>query len=155
MSVAQTWVEINAGDHELLPGGKVAPKATSANEFVRLAEAAYYEIVADMRWEISSNHSNAPLEPSVDSVLVNCPPDGTPSLYAHYSASGDLLYIGKTHHPRKRQNGHRNTAHWWKQVSRIHFWEYQNELMLGRAESEAIRVNSPLYNIHGNAKPQS
>ena len=152
MEAAISWIDLNETAHEHLENGTLAPIRTSHNEFLRLAESAYYEAIRGITWEPEPEFPARYAKAFVDDVTVDCPDDGVPSLYAHYDAQESLLYVGMTLHARKRQMSHRRESRWWYEVSQIRFWTYPNELLLSRAETLAICDWRPKYNIQGNPR---
>lgn len=88
-------------------------------------------------------------------VEHSVPDRGKPTtLYRFFDADGKLLYIGITEVGAMRFGGHRGTKHWWWEVANItteHF-ECRDDAL--DAEADAIRAESPQYNVvHNGPQP--
>lgn len=71
-------------------------------------------------------------------------------LYRFWDSDGVLLYVGITDDIQKRWSTHSKTQPWWGRVSRKGFQQYETREEAAAAESTAIRIERPLYNIQGN-----
>lgn len=74
------------------------------------------------------------------------------SVYRFFNKEGELLYVGMSRDPDKRERAHsRNAADTWypKAVRRNIVW-YNDRIAAEKAEMEAITNESPLFNIQGN-----
>lgn len=74
----------------------------------------------------------------------------TTALYRFYGADDSLLYVGITHRLPDRFGAHKRHKP-WDQVSRISIEHYPNREQALAAEAEAIRAESPLWNVVHNA----
>lgn len=68
-------------------------------------------------------------------------------LYRFYSDTGQLLYVGITMDPGQRFRSHKKKKDWWDDVVGITLQHYPNREALASAESRAIEVERPMYNI--------
>lgn len=83
-------------------------------------------------------------------LLPDVPSDRVKTaLYRHYNASGQLLYVGISLHAAMRFIGHKATADWLYQVSRIDVEWHCGRKQAEAAELKAIQTESPLHNIRG------
>jgi hypothetical protein len=70
------------------------------------------------------------------------------TLYRHFDAAGNLLYVGKTIRPAwRRTSEHAKEKDWWQEVTTTTYARYASEAELSRAEISAIRREHPLHNI--------
>lgn len=68
------------------------------------------------------------------------------AVYRLYDASGELLYVGVSHHPRARLKAHGLRKPWWPEVSRDDVqWHPDRDAAL-REEARVIREENPRYN---------
>jgi predicted GIY-YIG superfamily endonuclease len=74
----------------------------------------------------------------------------TTALYRYYSEDGELLYVGISINPILRLQQHQQ-ASWCEQVSHIDIERFESRAEALQAEAEAIRNESPAYNIAHNA----
>lgn len=74
-------------------------------------------------------------------------------VYRHFDLTGCLLYVGCAGKVLKRVNGHRNSSHWVRLVSRIEIEYFKSRQEALDAEREAILVERPLYNTEHNLEP--
>lgn len=79
---------------------------------------------------------------------------GVHKLYRHYSADGELLYIGITARVPDRFAAHSRLSPWWSDVTRIEIATYPTRESVLRAEAEAIQAERPRYNIRHKAEPE-
>lgn len=75
-------------------------------------------------------------------------------LYRFFNADGDLLYVGMTKNPGQRLAGHSSNQSWWREVANVTMEHCDTRAALKRAERDAIRNESPKYNVVHN-KPTS
>lgn len=79
--------------------------------------------------------------------------DGVHVLYRFYSATGQLLYVGKTTDPPKRFRQHSRDKDWWDEVASITMAEkYDTEAELLAAERRAIQIERPKHNSVHNGR---
>ena len=71
-------------------------------------------------------------------------------LYRHYDPSGDLLYVGITLAPLRRQTQHTKTAAWRDMICRIVIEPFKAREGALAAEEIANRTEFPKYNIIHN-----
>lgn len=72
------------------------------------------------------------------------------TLYRFFDEDGKLLYVGRTMDPAKRLAKHRLLKPFWLHTARIEMQRYSDAAALAAAETEAIRSEEPLYNVHHN-----
>jgi excinuclease UvrABC nuclease subunit len=68
-----------------------------------------------------------------------------------FDADGALLYVGVAKNLGTRWSRHAHDALWWPKVQHQTADWYPNEPAAYAAEREAIRTESPRYNIAGRA----
>lgn len=69
-------------------------------------------------------------------------------LYRYFNAAGELLYIGVSIRPIHRQASHISSTKWWPEVTSATFERgFHSEQELYTAEAEAIKAESPKYNL--------
>jgi hypothetical protein len=71
------------------------------------------------------------------------------SLYRHFNASGDLLYIGISACQISRLVYHKYTSQWYWDVTRIEIEYFDTRQAAEDAERAAIRKEKPRYNTMG------
>jgi hypothetical protein len=77
------------------------------------------------------------------------------SLYRHFGADDELLYIGISLSALQRLTGHRrHGSSWLTQITRVQIEYFPTEKEARQAETLAIRSERPLYNKAGLHKPQ-
>lgn len=69
------------------------------------------------------------------------------SLYRHYGARGELLYVGISMHALMRTLKHIETAPWFEQVRTIHIEHFPTRTLALEMERIAIKREKPLHNI--------
>ena len=69
------------------------------------------------------------------------------ALYRHYNKDGDLLYVGISSKHLQRLAQHSNHAHWYDEITRIEIEHFEFKCDAVRAETKAIRTESPAHNI--------
>lgn len=75
-------------------------------------------------------------------------------VYRCMDAAEQLLYVGSTGGDvAGRLASHEKNASWWPSVNCVRVERFNTELAARGAEFRAIRIEAPLYNIHG--KPRS
>lgn len=77
----------------------------------------------------------------------------THALYRFYSATGQLLYVGITNNPGVRFQQHQQGKQWWHEVSGISVERCPSREDALAAETRAIAVEHPLYNLSGPSLP--
>lgn len=70
-------------------------------------------------------------------------------LYRHFSASGDLLYVGISLSALIRLRAHNRTSEWANQISRVEIEQFPDRTSALAAERVAIRTEKPLRNVMG------
>jgi hypothetical protein len=73
-------------------------------------------------------------------------------LYRHYHPSGDLIYVGISLEPLKRQHRHLKEAGWRNMISRILIEPFATREEALAAEQAAIRDEFPKYNTTHNRR---
>lgn len=68
------------------------------------------------------------------------------AVYRHWSAEGELLYIGATGDPEARWKVHRFKSSWAKSVAKITYEWFPDFRACRRAEREAIVREGPRHN---------
>ena len=72
------------------------------------------------------------------------------TLYRFFSATGELLYVGISANAYRRAGQHRTRAEWWHEAVTMTMQHgYDNAQSAHKAELEAIREESPRYNVIG------
>lgn len=84
---------------------------------------------------------------------VASPQAGQVALYRFYDAHEHLLYIGISNDPRRRWKQHAKSKPWYPQVRHQALTWYASEAAARKAETIAIRQESPQYNIAGAIRP--
>lgn len=75
------------------------------------------------------------------------------TLYRHFSASGKLLYVGRTIDPPRRLRQHGDKI-WWQEVTRTTYEHgYESVEAVLTAETKAIKSEHPIWNKVGNDSP--
>jgi len=69
------------------------------------------------------------------------------ALYRCFDAEGQLLYVGITKSPKKRQSEHRRGSVWYPQMADMTVEWFDDEDGARSAESAAIRSEGALYNV--------
>ena len=73
-------------------------------------------------------------------------------LYRHYHPSGDLLYVGISLEPLRRQKTHTKTARWRNMICRIVIEPFATREAALTAEQYAIRTEFPKFNATHNGQ---
>jgi hypothetical protein len=73
-------------------------------------------------------------------------------LYRHYHPNGDLLYVGVSLEPLRRQIRHIGEASWWSAVHQILIEPFATREEALAAEELAIRTEFPRFNRSGNRR---
>jgi predicted GIY-YIG superfamily endonuclease len=68
-------------------------------------------------------------------------------LYRFYDDADDLLYVGITCDPARRWPEHMRDKPWWTSVAKIELETHTNRAAVLAAETAAISVEQPRYNI--------
>lgn len=68
------------------------------------------------------------------------------SVYAHVSADGSYLYIGRTCQLDKRTKAHKSTSVWWSQVVQVVVLAEAPHDRARHLEAEFIGLHNPRYN---------
>ena len=84
---------------------------------------------------------------------TTCPQPGQVALYRFYDARETLLYVGISNDPRRRWKEHAQTKAWYPEVHHQALTWYDSERSARRAETRAIRQESPRFNIAGAIRP--
>ncbi|MEH3109478.1 MAG: hypothetical protein PGN22_05160 [Agrobacterium cavarae] len=74
----------------------------------------------------------------------------TASLYRHFNASGDLLYVGCSNSVLRRTEQHESQSEWFLNVSTITVQHFADGAEALAAEAEAILSEHPRHNVRGN-----
>lgn len=69
------------------------------------------------------------------------------SLYRHYNAYGELLYVGISKSIMDRMNGHEHYSHWFDEISYIKVEHFATRDLAKAEETKAIINENPLHNI--------
>ena len=70
------------------------------------------------------------------------------TLYRHYNANNDLLYVGVSLNALLRLTQHeRSGASWFWDIARIEVQHFDNRGAALHAEAEAIQREAPIYNV--------
>jgi len=77
-----------------------------------------------------------------DSV-VSVPTD----VYLHFGANNVLLYVGITSRQSRRQDEHRDTKSWWRDITRIEWLHFSDRDRAAAMEEMLIRVFRPAHNV--------
>jgi predicted GIY-YIG superfamily endonuclease len=76
------------------------------------------------------------------------------ALYRHFSASGDLLYVGISCKPITRLKQHEHDASWAAQIARVEIEQFADRAAALEAERNAIRAEKPKHNVaHARSAP--
>jgi predicted GIY-YIG superfamily endonuclease len=73
-------------------------------------------------------------------------PQGRTALYRLFDEAHRLLYVGISHEPEKRVKAHHGRR-WWKDVVFFRTEWRDTRFDAAEAERDAIKTESPLYNI--------
>ena len=77
------------------------------------------------------------------------------ALYRHFSASGDLLYVGISLNPPKRFSQHSERSMWWDLTTRVDIEWFDSRREALAAERAAIKTENPAFNVcHRRATKQ-
>jgi excinuclease UvrABC nuclease subunit len=88
-----------------------------------------------------------------DSEAPQAIPEAAPTLYRHFNATGELLYVGRTIRPvLQRQHEHLKTKKWWNEVTLTNYERFSTVEELKTAELDAIRSEHPRYNLTHNGR---
>lgn len=68
-------------------------------------------------------------------------------LYRHFDSAGNLLYVGISLSVISRQSAHRRIAPWEKEIATITIERHKTHDQAWDAETAAIRIEKPKYNI--------
>lgn len=71
----------------------------------------------------------------------------TTSLYRHFAADGELLYVGISLSAISRLGQHAEHAHWFNRIARVEIEQYPTRRAAMQAEKEAILGEQPTFNI--------
>lgn len=74
------------------------------------------------------------------------------SLYRHFDAAGQLLYVGISLSAIHRLASHGNKSHWADEISRVEIERFLTKEDALAAESLAIALEAPLYNVQHNGE---
>ncbi|MES2030860.1 MAG: hypothetical protein V4477_16895 [Pseudomonadota bacterium] len=74
-------------------------------------------------------------------------------LYRHFSATGELLYVGIAWSALERlMTGHRTSSRWFDQIARIEIERFPSREAALSAEKAAIRDELPAFNVSTDTK---
>jgi len=90
-----------------------------------------------------------PLKSGLEAAEEALDGDRETSLYRLFDSSGVLLYVGVSYTVEKRLQAHRSTAAWYSDVVETKVESFPTRWLALEAELEAIRTESPLYNVNG------
>lgn len=76
----------------------------------------------------------------------------TTDLYRHFSASGELLYVGISNCTVKRFRAHMQTASWAQDIARIEIERFPSRSAAKAAEAVAIAKENPRHNLQRTGK---
>lgn len=76
------------------------------------------------------------------------------ALYRHYNADGALLYVGISLSAVKRLGEHRDSL-WANEITRIEIQYFEDRRTAEKAEKEAIKTESPIFNKRHMPKQMS
>ena len=77
------------------------------------------------------------------------------TLYRFYDAEGTLLYVGITKFFEPRLKQHYKNAEWFFETASVKLEHYKTRQEVERAETLAIELESPRYNIAKNLDKES
>lgn len=75
------------------------------------------------------------------------------AVYRHFDENGVLLYVGSSAHIKVRTQAHSNKSTWFGQVRTITIAPMSSYEEALKAETEAIKSESPRYNVMGRLIP--
>lgn len=76
------------------------------------------------------------------------------ALYRHYGEGGELLYVGISLNAVNRLSQHKQTSAWFEDIVRVEVeWHPSREVAIEK-EREAVREESPKYNIRLQSKKE-
>jgi predicted GIY-YIG superfamily endonuclease len=78
-------------------------------------------------------------------VIIEPPKPQT--LYRHWNADSELLYVGLTNNFKARTKDHQREKDWWREVAFVTVEHFDSREELERAEAVAIHTEDPKYNI--------
>lgn len=80
--------------------------------------------------------------------------DATTTVYRHFGAIGELLYVGiaAKYALRGRTYSHHSNSAWWPLVRSSMYEDYPNRRAAYAAELRAIRTEHPIYNVAGKRR---
>lgn len=79
----------------------------------------------------------------------------TTSLYRHFDADGELLYIGISLSWPVRTKAHAGSSRWFDRVARVEIEQFETREAALDAEREAIKAEKPKFNIIYNRKTKA
>lgn len=82
-------------------------------------------------------------------------PEGKHALYRFYNAGGVLLYVGITANPSRRMTEHDKSKDWFDKVTGIKIEWFPDRLAVLDAETLAIDVERPMFNIRRPSLPEA
>ena len=93
------------------------------------------------------------LELIKDSKAPQAITEAAPTLYRHFGATGELLYVGRTIRPVfQRQHEHLKTKSWWNEVAQTTYERFSTVEELIIAEVDVISSEHPRYNVTHNRR---
>jgi Arm DNA-binding domain len=90
------------------------------------------------------------IDKALDFLARDVEPGGY--LYRHYHPNGDLLYVGFSLRPLRRQHAHIKAAGWRTMICRILIEPFETREQALAAEEAAIRDEFPSFNTTHNAR---
>src|SRR5271169_4755187 len=69
------------------------------------------------------------------------------ALYRAFDVNETLLYVGVSANPFSRIRTHKSQSRWWKKAVKITLDHFRTKESARRAESLAIKAESPKYNL--------
>jgi predicted GIY-YIG superfamily endonuclease len=77
------------------------------------------------------------------------------ALYRHFSATGELLYVGISCKPITRLKQHEHDASWAAQITRVEIEKFADRAAALQAERDAIKKERPKHNVmHTSGAPK-
>lgn len=147
---AEDWIDLN------FDGPGLLSHATTDNEFLKIAEKMWYEVLIESEWVPDPPlRSRQPRPYKKPIIKDDLPEDGLYILYYHLKDLPDegreCLYIGKSIRVRKRQQEHQSSSPWWNEIDCMRFDILPDQRSLDEAEVQAIKTLHPKYNkVHNN-----
>ncbi len=148
---ADLWME-TVGDEQFISG--ISSSSTSKflwaaeHEFFRAHKEYFPQNHVGIDWYAPPREIRQSIK-SIDLPDV-IPEDGVGCVYYHFGDDEELLYVGKSRHFLKRQQGHKKECKWWNEIREIKAWITPDHIDLEWLEIQEIKRNRPKYNIRDN-----